>query len=487
MINGVKRGFGYTFGKYLLLFLIAVVVGLVAHFFKVDLRSVFIARVHAVEIDNSIIATSWNKFYKDSSSSNSTSTYFYSPKIFYWSEQYNKFNWYFWETTYNLSERVQIFKDWITSRSNYSYISDNNDIDFFINCSAVFNNYQIHNSSTLVYGYCNFIPFINGGDNVSVSEFRTRINGTVNSNINNNTYIDSYVGYNFVMRGNNNATKYVEFARVPDSTYYYNYFNLTDGFFTTPVSDLTTYLGSINVRDRRGVTGGLGNVGLSRLYYTSVPKINGILNSYYPWDSFVYQSDINITFDTSSTIYYSFSSNESESIQNCHIVNGSNSCDSDFVFKSYLDYLNDDGEVNQDENGNVDVTTTTQTEIDYTSNINSINSNIIDSNIDTPNDITSWLDSDESQFLPSNFVNTITTFIDGLSSQTCTPIQTTLLGESYTLPCISSIIWVHVPNLELLYQTIVSGLIIYYLIFYNFKTINNSLDPLYDRIEVIKL
>lgn len=480
MFQAIKRGFGYSIGKYIFFFIITIIIALLSYFLKFDFINLL--EVHAIEPDNSLIATTWNKYFKTSSSSNSTSTYFYSPKMYLWSEQYSKFNWYMWETTYNLTDRIEMFKDWITSRS-FTNINSN-DLKFFIYCGASYNNNQVHNSSTLLSGVCSIVPFVDGGNQVTIYDTRFRINGTVNNTVSNSTYVDVYYDYVFQRNGTSSSTYVIQFKGQNDGSWV-NSFYLTNDFFTTPIEDFDTYLGNMTFREKNSTTGPVGTAVSQRIYYQSVPKYNGVLNTYYPVDLFVYQSDKEITFDTSINTYYTFSDNTSFTEQTCHIINSSNSCSNDFEFIDYYTYRNNGGDITQNENGNVDVTPSGNSNVDYSSNLNEINSNIIDSDIDTSN--FPELDVDETQFLPSQFIDTIIDFINSLSNSSCTPLSSSLLGQNITIPCISEVMWQHVPTFEVIYRILVGGLICYWLYIYNLKTINNALDPLSDKIEVVEL
>lgn len=481
MFNAIKRGFGYSIGKYIFFFVVTIIIAILSIIFKLDLTSVL--RVHALEPDNSIIATQWNNYFKINTSTPSTSTTFYSPKTYIWSEQYSKFNWYMWETSYNLSDRLDIFKDYITSRT-YTYITDTNDIKFYISCYANYSNAQIHNTSTLTSGSCIIVPYVPGYSQPTLEEsiYGITAKGTLTGN-SNTSYVDFGSFYNFTFNSNN-SNVYIEFSRVANSSSYYYYFNLTDEFFTHDIDTLDTYLSTLNIRERRNISLTI-NPSLSRTYNTSIDKINSTLNTYYPFDFFIYQFDGNFAYNTDDHTYYTYSDNTSFDEQRCHIINDSNTCSEDFTFIDYYTFRSGGGDITQNENGNVDVTPSGNSNVDYSSSINAINSNITDPSIDTSGFPS--IDVDEEQFLPSQFIDTIINFINGLGEQTCTPLSTSLLGQEITIPCISTVMWVHVPTFEVIYRVLVGGLICYYLYLYNLKTINQCLDPLSDKIEVVEL
>lgn len=486
MFNSIKRGFGFTFGRILFYIFIALIIALIGYLLGVKPADLLMSDVHAIEPDNSLIATTWNKYFKTSSSSNSTSTYFYSPKMYLWSEQYSKFNWYMWETTYNLTERMEMFKDWITSRS-FTNINSN-DLKFFIYCGASFNNNQIHNSSTLLSGVCSIVPFVDGGNQVTISERMFRINGTINNSVSNSTYVDVYYDYVFQRNGTSSQTYILQFKGANDGSWV-NSFYLTNDFFTTPIEDFDTYLGNMTFREKNSTTGPVGTAVSQRIYYQSVPKYNGILNTYYPIDLFVYQSDQEIIFDTTTNTYYSFSDNTSFTEQTCHIINDMNSCSADFEFTDYFTFKENGGQISQNENGNVDETTTSQAEIDYTSNIDAINSNIIDPSIDTSDvdDLISNSNFNENETV-QNIVRIPLNFISNLSTS-CQPFNLTMpfINLDITIPCISTIFSSKLGTIFTIVQIIINGFVIYRILMGFVDLFNQLKDPTNDKLEVIQL
>lgn len=89
----------------------------------------------------------------------------------------------------------------------------------------------------------------------------------------------------------------------------------------------------------------------------------------------------------------------------------------------------------------------------------------------------------------SSIITAPLSFIQNLSSSTCSPISLTLpfVSETFNLPCMSTIYSANFGNLLSLYRTIVFGIVAYYICVRIYALVKGFKDPQDDRIEVLDL
>ena len=89
----------------------------------------------------------------------------------------------------------------------------------------------------------------------------------------------------------------------------------------------------------------------------------------------------------------------------------------------------------------------------------------------------------------SDIIKTPLTFIQGLSTQTCTPITLPLpfVEQNLILPCIKPIFQQHFGPLLTVYQLITFGIISYFIVINIFKTVRGFKNPDSNNVEVLEL
>lgn len=89
----------------------------------------------------------------------------------------------------------------------------------------------------------------------------------------------------------------------------------------------------------------------------------------------------------------------------------------------------------------------------------------------------------------SSIITAPLSFIQNLSSSTCSPISLTLpfVSETFNLPCMSTIYSANFGNLFSLYRTIIFGIVAYYICVRIYTLVKGFKDPQDDRIEVLDL
>lgn len=89
----------------------------------------------------------------------------------------------------------------------------------------------------------------------------------------------------------------------------------------------------------------------------------------------------------------------------------------------------------------------------------------------------------------SDIIKTPLTFIQGLSTNTCTPITLPLpfVDQNLVLPCIKPIFQEHFSPLLTVYQLITFGLISYFIVINIFKTVRGFKNPDSNNVEVLEL
>ena len=89
----------------------------------------------------------------------------------------------------------------------------------------------------------------------------------------------------------------------------------------------------------------------------------------------------------------------------------------------------------------------------------------------------------------SDIIKTPLTFIQGLSTQTCSPITLPLpfVDQNLVLPCIKPIFQEHFSPLLTVYQLITFGLISYFIVINIFKTVRGFKNPDSNNVEVLEL
>ena len=89
----------------------------------------------------------------------------------------------------------------------------------------------------------------------------------------------------------------------------------------------------------------------------------------------------------------------------------------------------------------------------------------------------------------SDIIKTPLTFIQGLSTNTCTPITLPLpfVDQNLVLPCIKPIFQEHFSPLLTVYQLITFGIISYFIVINIFKTVRGFKNPDSNNVEVLEL
>lgn len=473
MLNSIKRGFGYTLGRILFYIFVALIIGLLGYLLGVK-PSQLLMDVHAEE-------KVYNYLDLDSSSSNRQ---YYATITKLPSEQYDNYNWYFWESELQLSERITLLVDYITSRS-YSNINAN-DIQYIANCKAVFRggqhlkeNLDSYNNS---YSACYFTFYISNNAHLYLRGMHPYASSWSSAMLNGNdrsNYINGGTNLNYFSCS---QCKYVDF---------YYYFN--SEFFTTPVEDLDTWLANNislgNYFDKSGSGYSHSNtLGEGRITYNSINNWNSTKYPNYNYANFIYHapSDIatieNYTYPSTLT---------GSNLTTCRIINGYSTCDNEFVFIDYETYKSNGGSINQNENGYPEVDLSGGgSSPDYTSNINAINSNITDPSIDT-SDVDSLLSNsnfNENETI-QNIVSLPIDFIENLSN-TCSPIEFTIpwFNADVSIPCMSTAVY---PKFGVFLAwsvgVVINGYLIYKILLKFVELFNDLKDPTKDKIEVVDL
>ena len=96
---------------------------------------------------------------------------------------------------------------------------------------------------------------------------------------------------------------------------------------------------------------------------------------------------------------------------------------------------------------------------------------------------------DDNDYGLSDIIKTPLTFIQGLSTNTCTPITLPLpfVDQNLVLPCIRPIFEEHFSPLLTVYQLITFGLISYFIVINIFKTVRGFKNPDSNNVEVLEL
>lgn len=475
MLNSIKRGFGYTLGRILFYIFIALIIGLLGYLLGVK-PSQFLMDVHAEE-----------KVYNYFDQASNNNKYYYNTITKLPSEQYDNYNWYYWETELQLSTRLDLLVDYITSRT-YTYIQANN-IDYFVQCRSIFksgqhllSNLDTNNTSA---NNCDIVFFdtSSGKMTFTISPMRAYANSWSNYNLNGNNY-NNYLP---------SATTYLGYISGSQVKYLALNYNINSSFFTTPIEDLDTWISS-NVSlgsylDRNSGVSYTNNLGQYAIYYNSINNWNSTKYPNYNFSYFMYKVPESATLTIMNYTYTStLTGNE---LTTCRIVNGYSTCDNDFVFVDYYTYKNSGGSINQNENGLPEVDTSGGgSSPDYTSNINAINSNITDPSIDTSDvdDLLSNSNFNENETI-QNIVSLPIDFIENLSN-TCSPIEFTIpwFNADVSIPCMSTAVY---PKFGVYLAwsvgVVINGFLIYKILLKFVELFNDLKDPTKDKIEVVDL
>ena len=120
-----------------------------------------------------------------------------------------------------------------------------------------------------------------------------------------------------------------------------------------------------------------------------------------------------------------------------------------------------------------------------------INDNIMDSDVGGASDsFGGFFDNfEDDNYGLSDIIKTPLTFIQGLSTQTCTPITLPLpfVDQNLILPCIKPIFQEHFSPLLTVYQLITFGIISYFIVINIFKTVRGFKNPDSNNVEVLEL
>lgn len=118
---------------------------------------------------------------------------------------------------------------------------------------------------------------------------------------------------------------------------------------------------------------------------------------------------------------------------------------------------------------------------------NSINDNNVDNASNTASDFFSGFT--DNDYGLSDIVKMPLTFIQNITSSTCTPLSFPLpfVNKNVELPCMMSIYKTHFQAILTVWQTISFGIVAYWVCINIFRSVKNFKDPTTDEIEVFDL
>lgn len=132
---------------------------------------------------------------------------------------------------------------------------------------------------------------------------------------------------------------------------------------------------------------------------------------------------------------------------------------------------------------------TTSAVEDNTQAINDVNDSINDSTIDSSSASGFFNNFQDNNHGLSSIITAPLNFIRNLANSTCSPISLTIpfVNQSFNFPCMSTIYRQNFNSLFTLYQTIIFGIVAYYVCVRIYTLVKGFKNPDDDRIEVVEL
>lgn len=397
------------------------------------------------------------------------------------SEQYSSFNWYMYNTQFNLFEKIDKIRNkvheidngqnlWgITVYCSFGFYSPSlrkiDNINLSLNSSFRSCSYRVYDLSRENMTLSFNIPIFGLGNNSTVS-------GTPSSSTRVNPFFlrTSYTNFRgftgqWIYNGSN------DIFSMSDEEF--------DSYLETDFTNLlmTKYTNSTNGGESAFISANLTN--------TTVETIS---NGIYNFDFFVLYSDWAITTEDYPK-YYLECVGDCTSSYNNYYVNGETISSNQARIPTVWDWLQDvsTDDIFDNENGLVskdNMANGGNGQIDYTDILTGDN---VDGSLSTGNDF--FNNFEQGDYGLVDVIKMPLTYIQQVTNGVCTPLSIPLpfVDNNLELPCVSSLFETYFSQFLTVYRIITDGIIAYWVCIWLYKLIMDLQDPEKNNIEVMDL